>query len=349
MTTTQSELARYDNSKTYDWNYEIVPEPVDLDLPVVVGNWDFMGVPVGSPLGIPAGPLLNGKWVLYYASLGFDVLTYKTVRSVHRDCYDLPNLQPVETDSLHGDEEVLPAIDTMKGSWAVSFGMPSKSPEIWRKDIEWTRKRLPKNKVLSVSVVGTIQEGWGVDELAADYAQCAKWAVESGAGTVETNFSCPNVSTRDGQLYQEHGAAEVVARTVREAIGQTPYIIKVGHVSTSEEAESLLRHVAPYADGLAMTNSVATKVRGSEGKNLFEGQCRGICGIATLAESLRQTATFHDLIQKKNCKVKLIGVGGASTAEDVRAYLDRGAHAVHIATAAMVDPLTAIRIREKLQ
>ena len=37
------------------------------------GDWDFCGLPVDSPLGVPAGPLLNGDWCLYYASLGFDV------------------------------------------------------------------------------------------------------------------------------------------------------------------------------------------------------------------------------------------------------------------------------------
>ena len=36
-----------------------------------------------------------------------------------------------------------------------------------------------------------------------DYAQCARWAVESGADCVEANFSCPNVATCDGQLYQD--------------------------------------------------------------------------------------------------------------------------------------------------
>ena len=52
------------------------------------GQWQFCGLPVNSPLGVAAGPLLNGRWCLYYASLGFDVLTYKTVRSRRRECYD---------------------------------------------------------------------------------------------------------------------------------------------------------------------------------------------------------------------------------------------------------------------
>jgi dihydroorotate dehydrogenase len=41
----------------------------------------------------------------------------------------------------------------------------------------------------------------------------------------------------------------------------------------------------------------------------------------------------------------LIGVGGAFTVDDVRRYLVAGAEAVHLATAAMLDPTVAIRIR----
>jgi dihydroorotate dehydrogenase (NAD+) catalytic subunit len=46
--------------------------------------------------------------------------------------------------------------------------------------------------------------------------------------------------------------------------------------------------------------------------------------------------------------VRMIGVGGASRAEHVRAYLDAGAEAVHLATAVMTDPLTACRIRSEM-
>ena len=85
-------------------------------------------------------------------------------------------------------------------SLAVSFGMPSMPPDAWRADVEDTRKLLAAEKLLSVSVVGTVQPGWSTDDLAADYAQCARWAVDAGADAIEMNFSCPNVATCDGQL-----------------------------------------------------------------------------------------------------------------------------------------------------
>ncbi len=321
--------------------------PVELEVPRVPGEWTFCGLKVPSPLGMPAGPLLNGKWVLYYASLGFDVLTYKTTRSSKRACYPLPNLQPVVTGPLRGVEHTLPVSDTMQGSWAVSFGMPSASPDDWRADVSRTRKHLPKEKLLCVSVVGTVQPGWSLEQLAADYAQCARWAVESGADCVETNFSCPNVTTCDGQLYQNPKAAAFVSETVRQAIPRVPFIVKIGQVKDESAAEELLKAVAPFVDALAMTNSVVAQVRQPKGDLLFDGQQRGICGEAARETSLAQAATFARLIALRGDKVRVIGVGGASTAEHVKDYLTAGAEAVQIATAAMIDPLVGLKIRRQ--
>jgi dihydroorotate dehydrogenase len=346
MTNTETgELPRYDRRQSYDWNYDHAPEPQTVSIAKVPGEWRFLGKPIGSPLGVAAGPLLNGRWVLYYASLGFDVLTYKTVRSRSHPCYPLPNLQPVRCGMLTGGEERLPAQAEMTGSWAVSFGMPSKDPDHWRRDVEWTRRKLSTDKVLSVSVVGTVQPDWGIDELAADYARCAAWAVASGADVIETNFSCPNVATCDGQLYQTPAAAAVVAATVRQAIGATPLVVKVGHLADAAAASALLEALAGVVDAIATTNSIAATVVDEPGALLFDGQRRGICGAATFAASVRQTQQLAQLVAERSLRMQLIGVGGIRTAEHVARYLAAGAAAVHLATAAMVDPAVALQIR----
>lgn len=346
--TTETSIDRYDTSQSYRWNYEHPPAANPHEAAAVPGDWTFLGRSVDSPLGMPAGPLLNGKWVLYYAGLGFDVLTYKTVRSVARECYPLPNLLPVDVAQMTGNESEVCESPAMQGSWAVSFGMPSAAPDDWRADIESTRRQLPAEKLLSVSVVGTVQPDWSMDDLAADYAQCAKWAVESGADCIESNFSCPNVSTCDGQLFQQPESAAIVAARIRAEIGDVPYIIKIGRVTSREEAAVLLEAVAPYADALAMTNSVATRVRSSAGELMFDGQQRGICGSATRKASIEMMKMFSELIVERSLPMKLIGVGGASTAEHVREYLDAGAESVHIASAAMADPLIGLKIRAEL-
>ena len=341
------DLPRYSIDRSYAWNYDHAPDSLVIDIPDVAAAWTFCGLPVGSPLGVPAGPLLNGKWVLYYASLGFDVLTYKTVRSVQRDCYPLPNLQPVCCEQLNGKETDLPTSNEMLGSWAVSFGMPSKGPSQWRADVEATRDALNKNKVLTVSVVGSVQEGWTLHDLADDYATCAKWAVESGADCVEANFSCPNVKTCDGQLYQRPEQAGIVAATVRSRIHETPFIIKIGHVTSPSAVVELLDAVSPFVDAIALTNSVAATVS-DNGRRLFSGARRGICGDATRTASIFQTELFAHLIREKSLNTRLIGVGGIRTAEHVNQYLNAGAEATQLATAPMIDPAVAITIRNEM-
>ena len=341
-------LPKYDCAQSYQWNYDNVPVPRDLKIPDTPGNWQFCGHQVNSPLGIPAGPLLNGRWCLYYAALGFDVLTYKTVRSCQRDCYPMPNLQPVSCGQMNGTRSRVPPIDSMQGTWAVAFGMPSTDPDTWRRDIEWTRQQLPDNKLLTVSVVGTMQDGWGIEELAADYARCAKWAVDSGADCVETNFSCPNVNTCDGQLYLDVDQCSIVSEAVKSAVGALPLIIKVGHFMDHALIPMFLAAVDAHAAAISMTNSIASTVGVSDRDLMFERQQRGICGRAILDASIAQVRKFANEIQKMASDTQIVGLGGIETATDVTRYLDAGAAACHIATHAMIEPGCAIKIRQDL-
>lgn len=363
-------LQRYLSERTYAWNYQHAPrerrlseeaehgqveEQGPLPVPPVPGTWDFCGLPVESPLGVAAGPLLNGAWCRHYSRLGCDVLTYKTVRSGVRECYPLPNLVPVDCGMLRGDEPFVearsgeerpPEVD--RASWAVSFGMPSQSPEVWRADVAETRRTLPPEQRLCVSVVGTVRPGWSMARLADDYAQCAAWAAESGADAVEFNLSCPNVDTCDGQLYQRPTDAAEVARRVREATPRrVPLVAKIGHLPGAEETWRLLDALAPWVTALSMTNSVAARVRDVSGAWLFDGQPRGICGAACREASLAQVGRFAEAIAASGASTRIVAVGGVSSLEHVRSYLDAGAHSVQLATALMLDPAAALRIREQ--
>ena len=68
-------MPRYDIGRSYEWNYQHAPEAPHIEVPDYPGEFSLCGIPLPSPLGIPAGPLLNGRWCLYYAALGFDLVT----------------------------------------------------------------------------------------------------------------------------------------------------------------------------------------------------------------------------------------------------------------------------------
>ena len=339
-------LARYDISKSYVWNFEHAPNPVDVEVEPLPGNWSFCGHKVNSPLGVSAGPLLNGKWCLYYASLGFDIITYKTVRTGVRDCYEMPNLQPVDAREIL-ERDYLQTVDEMHKDWAVSFGMPSKHPTFWQQDVKQTRASLDNEKILVVSIVGTVHENQSVDELANDYADCARMAVQAGADIIEANFSCPNVSTPDGQLFQNCIDAGKVAKAIKSAIANVPLILKIGRVETEPQTERLIEQVGSFASAIAMTNSVARKVKTKQQHWVFGGQKRGICGRSILEPSLNQISMFARVLANFRFDIELIGVGGIFEADHVKQYIARGATSVAMATSAMLDPAIAIKIRKQ--
>jgi dihydroorotate dehydrogenase len=207
--------------------------------------------------------------------------------------------------------------------------------------------------VLVVSVVGTQDTSLSdpqqsLDALADDFAKCARWAVNSGAHGIEANFSCPNVSTADGQLFQNPQLAAIVAQRIRDAIGDAPLVIKIGKVNSAEEAAALVDALSPFINGLAMTNSISATVVRPDGTLHFDGQPRGICGDATRTASIGQTQLFADVVRQQSLPLDLIGVGGISTAAHVQDYLNAGATSVAMATSAMINPLVAFSIRGEM-
>jgi dihydroorotate dehydrogenase (NAD+) catalytic subunit len=340
----------YDYHRSYDWNYANAPlDRWDGELPALPGRWEFCGLKVNSPLGMPAGPLLNSSWILHYARLGFDVLTYKTVRSVDRRCYELPNLLPVSAGQLTGKDDVVTAGDSAERtrSWAISFGMPSKEPSVWRADVERARKGLSAGQVLAVSVVASPAPGSALESIAQDFAQCAYWAKEAGAQVVEANLSCPNVCTSEGQLYTSPEASRLVSQAVRERVGRLPVALKIGLFQSPADADAFIAAVCPYIDALSTTNSISASVTDGNSK-LFDGLTRGIGGMCIRDRCLEEVKVLAAIIGRRRLPIHVIGVGGVSSADDVRSRLDAGAHHVQLATAAMLDPTAAVRIRKEM-
>src|SRR3989449_11602264 len=150
--------AVYRFDRSYAWNYAHAPAlPRVRRLPPGRGGHLF-DYSLNSPLGVAAGPLLNSKWVEGYARLGFDVLTYATVRSSFRPALALPNIRHVENREQAAVVARRPAVngDT---TIAVSLGEPSMEPDVWRKDVRRARERIGAGQILIVSVIGTPAPG----------------------------------------------------------------------------------------------------------------------------------------------------------------------------------------------
>jgi len=337
----------YRVDRSYAWNYAHTPAlPRIRRLPSSSGG-HLLGYALNSPLGIAAGPLLNSKWVEGYARLGFDVLTYATVRSRPQPAHNLPNIRAVENR-----EEI--AIAGRRGqpdgtTIAVSLGLPSMEPEIWRKDIHRAKERLRPGQILVASVVGTPVPEEGEEGFIADYARCAQWAAEAGADVIEVHLAVPNPFGEPGQMLYEHVLLPArILHRIRTSVG-VPVLAKLGVFRSPRALHETATRVAPWTNGFVLVHGIPRRVIDESGNAAFEGSGREwafVVGSATFPVASRHIVELLAWRRAGEWPHAVLAVGGMSTVERAQHLLREGANAVLVATAALEDPLFATRFRQ---
>ena len=351
-------LTTYRIDETYDWNFRHGPS-YDGPFPTVpeTPRKDFLGIPVNARLGIAAGLLLNSRWIETYARLGFDILTYKTVRSVQRECYGLPNWVFIDRDDQvdpHKLDEVQRSRQDFRGDFtaatsSVSFGMPSKAPDQWMPDVTRAREVLRPGQALIVSVVASPQPGSDVSHMIADFGLLTAMAREAGAQAVEANLSCPNVCTAEGDIFLDADLSGKIARAMQDNAGGLPVLLKLGHFADEAKLAGVLQAVEGSATGVVMVNGISRRVVGTDASPVFgEGrEMSGILGRGIHAFSLDNVKAAMAIIAKDKLSLKVIAVGGVSTVADAADYFDTGAIAVMMGSAPSFDPTLAVRFKQE--
>jgi len=346
-------LSVYDVEKTYLENLQSGPffsgyVPA-RDCPKQSEWKEFLGHPIISPIGIPAGPLLNAKWIAFAAKLGFDVLTYKTIRSYSHPSHPLPNVVFVETDGELTSERKGKAVKKRNAPPSAfsdlaitnSFGNPSRSPAYLQEDIEQAREVLNEGQVLIVSVFGT---GSGEKPLIDDFVRTALLAKEGGAQIIEANFSCPNLGT-DKNLFEQADLSEKIASAIAKAISPTPLIIKIGIPKNPEELPTIVQGLAKAGvHAIAGINTIPMKVVDEKGNPALgkERVTSGICGSPIRSAALGFVQSVRAIIQKEKLDLQLLGCGGITEAEHFNQFLNDADIAMS-ATGMMWDPYLAMR------
>ena len=339
-----SNVGTYDIAETYAFNYERGPVFSDTPRSIVPGPTKaFLGLPVRSRIGIAAGLLLNSKWIAGYAERGFDILTYKTVRSSYRPCYPPPNWVFVE-DRPGIDTPVYVASNLSRAptqwSSAVCFGMPSMPPEVWRADIPRAKAALKPGQILVVSVVATPGENPNPQDIIADFARCAGWAGEAGADVVEANYSCPNVCSAEGSIYTDSAFSRLITKEIRKVIDTKPLLLKVGHYAQLDAMRDFLRAINGLADGITLVNAISRPVLYPDGRPAFGDKYRkaGVLGRAIHAPSVQSVREARQIITTDGLALSIAAVGGISTSGDAEDFFEAGADAVLMGSSPMYQP-----------
>lgn len=360
---------------TYDirQQFDLRAPPIGYDqppplLPLREDRRIIAGLPVDFPLGLPASVLAaNAKWIEFYARRGFDILTYKTVRTVVREAHSWPNWvfiqNPVEIRSqidhrVVGSPGYWPD-DLTTATMANSFGIPSFAPEWWEEDIRRARDVvLEGHQILIVSIVSSIEpdgmDGGQPDAairiITDDFINAAKRAKNAGADIIEANYSCPNVlNDRAGYLYQDPSGSARVSAELKGILGRTPLFVKIGYLS-AQQLHDFVYANAPHIDGVVAINTISAEVVDADGKETFPGRpCAGISGWAIKAkaqEVARNLVALRKEIQSQTGKgLAILGLGGVLTEDHVREYLDIGVDAVESCTGAFLDPYLGLKVR----
>ncbi len=301
-----------------------------------------------SILGIPAGPLLNSKWIEGYARLGFDILTYATVRSAYRPAHPMPNIRHVENREQAAVVTRRHAADG-RMTLAVSLGEPSMEPDVWRKDVRRARERIGPRQMLIVSVMGTHEPDQDADALIADYARCAGWAADSGADAVEVHLALPDPFAEQPQMIYENVslAAQILYR-VRSAVA-VPVLARFGIFRNPRVLHETATKLAPWASGFVLVHGFHRRVVDEKGGPAFEGAGReraDVVGASLFSIASRQVEEMLAWRRAGAWDRAVLAVGGISTEKRARYLLREGADAALVATAALFDPLLAVRFRQ---
>ncbi len=338
----------YDCSLTYEENFAKGPF---FDLPLIERqesslDIDFLGQRLASSLGVAAGPLLHSAWIKLASRLGFDLLTYKTIRSREKKSHPLPNMLFIEADKPFERGNNLSCRTTERLSLSVtnSFGMPSKPFDFLEEDIALAQSYLLDKQALIVSVVGSEE----ADSLSKDYAFTASLAAGAGAKLIEANFSCPNVQGKQGAIYTDPVASYEVAKGITQAI-DLPLIVKLGALQEEKQIREVFIALARAGvQAVSGINTVKAKIEDAKGQPALKDRLEaGVCGAAiqSLAKNFLRLAVKVNKEEKLG--LKILAGGGILTEEDIASFLDLGADLAMVATGMIWDPYLAYRYKKR--
>ncbi len=315
-------------------------------------EYDFFGYKVFKPFGVPAGPLLDSKFVIASLKSGFNLPVYKTVRTGYQSCHPKPNVVPVEVEgdlTLEKASLGLISKDEYTSPIAItnSFGVPSGEPDFWQEDMKKAVEAEGKGQVVIGSFQGT-NRGEGYEKFAEDYVLASRLVKETGVKVVEANFSCPNEGTSNLLCFDTDRVLDICDR-IKNEIGNTPLIIKLAYFEDQNHLENYIKKVGKVVDGFSVINTISAEVRKPNGEQALPGEGRlrsGVCGEPIKWAGLDMVDRINIIQSQEKMNFKIIGVGGVTDAQSYQEYLDKGADAVMSATGMMWNPFLAKEISD---
>ncbi|HEU5381312.1 MAG TPA: hypothetical protein VFV38_38285 [Ktedonobacteraceae bacterium] len=340
----------FDPEKSYTENFEQGPFGAFADGAIFREAGEpqstVLGQAVYLPFGIPAGPLLNGKYVKAALDKGFDIPVYKTVRTRKYSSAPWPNVlsvQVADKDLTFAVAElgvVANHLFTEPIAITNSFGVPSFDPDFWQKDMAEASRAAKKGQFVVGSFQGTTNPVGNVEAYIQDFVLAARLVKETGVKVLEANLSCPNEGTAHLLCYDRPRSKRVIS-AIKDEIGDIPLVIKIGYFSDLEQLRLFVQEIGGLVQGISAINTIPAKIVDEQGRQALPGEGRarsGVCGHPIKWAGLASVQRLAALRQEFGMTFTIIGVGGVTLIEDYREYREAGADIVMSATGTMWNP-----------
>lgn len=348
----------YDINKTFEENFSNPSFPSIKPLPRIWPDktqWiSLFGYPLVSRVGAAACAATTGKGIALLAQLGFDVLTYKTIRRQAYPTHPLPNIVHLDCEKLFDYSDLKEVLfiknkfENINDKIAISnsFGNGCLEPKIVMQDIALAKNSLAEGQVLIVSVYG---EGDSLQSMSQDFAAAALMAKEAGADIIELNFSCPNLMQSGEPLYWSNEYVSQITCCVAKCVRDIPILLKLGLIHEHESLINLLISAAGAgASGISAINSISMRVLNKSyhpafGKRIYSG----VSGYPIRQLALQCVKKLVQINQAEKLNLVIVGIGGITLPEHFNEFFNIGADLALSATGMMWNPYLATQFHQQ--
>ncbi len=345
----------YDINKTFEENIAFGPI-ANLNFPEVKSikrKYSFLGHKLNSLFGVAASPLTHGSRAVSVCSrLGYDIITYRSVRSIEWHGQKYPHLlyasipkQLLVEDLSKSFTASFKPFQKQAVSMANSFGIQSLKPEYWQSDFEIAKRLLLPNQLLILSLMFTPETG---TDVVKDAATVAKYAEETSASVFEINLAHPN-SGMKSLVFEDASVSLAICKQVKKILGDRPLLAKVGYYKNTRTLHEFMERSKGIIAGISSTNTYSVSITDTKNNLIFPGRPKaGISGNGLRTLSMNQAKKIVEF--KKSLRLKnfvSIGIGGVIKTNHVKQYFDLGVNAVQAVVGIFVDPYLGIKYKNK--
>ncbi len=272
---------------------------------------EFLGKTISGPFTIPSGIVATAVPIIEYIMSHVPQVGVLTTKSIGPEPR-LGNREPILSQYA-------------PGCFVNAVGLTN--PGAQRSAELFAQLTVPNDRFLLISIFGgSVAEYVAVAELLAPYAD-----------GLELNLSCPHAQGYGMAMGQDPALVAEITAAVKAAVN-IPVVPKLTP-NTDNIAEIAQAAVGAGADALCAINAVGPGYYSAHGAPVLSNEVGGMSGKGILPIGLKCVREIAQCVD-----VPIIGCGGISCADDVRAFEDAGASIFGVGSALV--GMTSLQIND---